>query len=642
MEKYTSKIMPVLELLRAIAPVVLLITMAFCVWAVLFIKPLEVQAHTKAIPLDYDDPNLESWLLASTNNIGLGTVLTTRLIASDTGVADTFGSSLAMDGDMAVIGAPHADLVVGSERLNNAGAAYVFRHFESGWVQQAKLVAKDADEQDSFGTSVAISGNTVVIGAVGKDADDLSDAGAAYIFVYNGESWLQQAKLMGSDSGEDDYFGVSVAIDGNSVVVGADGYDWSGIPDTGAAYVFIRRGGSWNPHGKLLPLDPAIGGAFGTSLSLSGNMVAIGATEASSFFTSGKGSVYLFARSGSDWVQNVKLQASDGRSGDFFGNAVALSGDKVAVGAAYHDPDLGNGRIINAGAVYVFTHGNTGWKQQSLLLLPDARPFDYFGKSVAIDGDVLVAGATGKQWAGYQRAGAAYLFERKGKEWEPANRIYPDSVSADDNFGQAIAIGRKTILIGADGRDPRSYNEAGEVFVFNLVSMQLPDTGYAPGKELAFRNPIPQAYPKNLGDLWLEIPAIHTEAPIVMVPKSGDSWDVDWLWDQAGYLEGTAFPTWPGNTAIAAHVSLPSDQTGPFSNLSSLSWGDKIIIHAWGQKYIYTVKEKMQVSPSDMSILGHESLDWLTLITCQMYDQERGMFQWRTVVRAVLVGIQDQ
>ncbi len=642
MDKHPSKTNAALEILRPIGSVVLLMAMVFCVWPGILIKPQEVQARTKVLPLDYEGADLATWLPAPAKSIGLGTVQTSRLIASDTAVADSFGWSLALYDNTAVIGAPRADLTVGGTRLKNAGAAYIFIHNGSGWIQQAKLVAKDADEQDAFGTSVAISGNTVIVGAVGKDLDNLSDAGAAYVFVHNGTTWSQQARLVGSDYGEDDYFGVSVGIDGNSIVVGADGYDLGGIPDTGAAYAFIRRGGSWNPHGKLLPLDPSIGAAFGASLSISGDLVAIGATEASSFLTSGEGSVYLFARSGADWVQNEKLQASDGRSGDFFGNAVALSGDKVAVGAAYHDSNLGGGRILNAGAVYVFTRGNTGWKQQSILLLPDAMSFDYFGKSVAIDGDLLVAGATGRQWAGYRRAGAAYMFESKGREWEQANQIYPDSVSADDNFGQAVAIDRKTILIGADGRDPRLYNEAGEVFVFNLVPMQLPETGYAPGKELALRIPFPEAVYRNLGDLWLEIPALHTKTPIVMVPKNGNSWDVDWLWDQAGFLEGTAFPTWQGNTAIAAHVSLPSDRPGPFSQLPSLKWGDKVIIHAWGQSYIYTVKENRQVSPSDMTVLGHESLDWLTLITCHVYDQDRGIFRWRTVVRAVLVDIQDE
>jgi LPXTG-site transpeptidase (sortase) family protein len=642
MEKQLTRMDFAFGIIRSTISTALLIGMVFGVWPNLFNQPQEVQARIEGLSLKNEGADPAFNVTAPTEGIELGTVLTSRLIASDTGVADAFGWSLALSGDTAVIGAPRVDLRAGSTLLKNAGAAYIFQHNESGWIQQAKLVAKDADEQDAFGTSVAISGNTVVVGAVGKDLDDLTDVGAAYVFIRNGLTWSQQARLVGSDFGEDDYFGVSVGIDGNSIVVGADGYDLGGVPDTGAAYAFIRRGGSWYPRGKLLPADPSIGAAFGTSLSVSGYRVAIGATEGSSLLTSGKGSVYLFSRNGSNWVQDEKLEANDGRSGDFFGSAVAISGDKVAVGAAYHDPDLGNGRILNAGSVYVFALENTGWKQQSTLVLSDAMPFDYFGKSVAIDGDLLVASATGKQWAGYQRAGAAYLFKRQGREWEQANRIYPDSASTDDNFGQAVAIDRKTILIGANGRDTRLLNESGEAFVFNLIPMQLPETGYAPGKELVLRPPFPGSIYSSLGDLWLEIPLLHTQTPIVLVPKSGNSWNVDWLGDQAGYLEGTAFPTWQGNTAIAAHVSLPSDRPGPFSQLPSLKWGDKVIIHAWGQSYIYLVKENRRVSPEDMSILGHESLDWLTLITCHMYDQDSGMFRWRTVVRAVLVNIQEQ
>ena len=168
---------------------------------------------------------------------------------------------------------------------------------------------------------------------------------------------------------------------------------------------------------------------------------------------------------------------------------------------------------------------------------------------------------------------------------------------------------------------------------------ELPATGFAPDRVSALPAPYLELPYQSLADLWLEIPELEVEIPIVGVPLQEEGWDVSRLWEQAGYLEGTAFPTWAGNTAITGHVYLADGTPGPFVRLDELLWGDNLIIHAYGQRYTYEVRQVSAVRPNDLSVLRHEEYDWLTLITCQGYDEQQDAYRWRSVVRAVLVEV---
>lgn len=142
--------------------------------------------------------------------------------------------------------------------------------------------------------------------------------------------------------------------------------------------------------------------------------------------------------------------------------------------------------------------------------------------------------------------------------------------------------------------------------------------------------------------MWLEIPALREKMAIVGVPKGDTGWDVRWLADEAGYLEGTSFPTWSGNTGLAGHTVLPNGYPGPFAKLQTLRWGDQVIIHAWGQRYIYEVRDSSLVLPNMLNVLRHEDLDWVTLITCEGYNGFNGKYFWRRIVRAVLITVQEE
>jgi LPXTG-site transpeptidase (sortase) family protein len=173
-----------------------------------------------------------------------------------------------------------------------------------------------------------------------------------------------------------------------------------------------------------------------------------------------------------------------------------------------------------------------------------------------------------------------------------------------------------------------------------LSQPALPQTGFAPGEF----TPLPQQPSESryhaLVDLWLEIPALGVQVPIIGVPTSSTGWDLTWLWDQAGYLEGTAYPTWTGNSVLTGHVYLSDGSPGPFVNLKALYWGQKVIVHMGGQKYIYQVQDVRRVWPDDNTVLVHQDVPTLTLITCQDYDQAKQSYRYRIAVRAVLVVVE--
>lgn len=578
----------------------------------------------------------------------LGVVQQWSLSEPDLGFQNQFGYSVAIDGNTAVIGARNANPDLGGGPIQGAGAAYVYIYNGKTWLLQARLVAKNASAGDTFGVSVAISGNKILVGATGVDltdtgekGDKLENAGAAYIFTRSGDKWVQQAKLTAADPAKDDSFGSGVAIDGGTAVVASETKSLPPLIDLGAVYVFYNTGGkSWTEQAKLLPSDPYIGDYFGSSVAIDGNRIAIGAIQSPPLGESGPGKAFIYKRSSGTWIQEARLEAEDGRSGDAFGSAVSLYGSTLVVGAPYADPRLNDGRVTSAGAAYVFNRSGSNWNESTVLTALDAGVFNHFGGSLSIDRDLIVVGAQGATQAGNSRSGAAYVFKKARNTWNLQTRAVTDPTQEDDLFGKSVSVSRDWFVVGASGRNPEAITGAGQAFLNKLGPVQLPETGFAPGVHtLLPAQPENKAYQGYTG-MTLEIPVLQTNLAIVGVPRSGSGWDVRWLGEQAGYLEGTAFPTWQGNTGLVAHATLANGSPGPFAHMGELRWGDQVLLHAWGQRYVYEVRQNSLVSPDQLTMLKHEELDWITLITCQGYDESAGAYRWRRVVRAVLVAIQ--
>ncbi len=351
----------------------------------------------------------------------------------------------------------------------------------TGWVQEAKLVADDGAEADRFGVSVAIDGDTIVAGADGNDHSGES-SGAAYVFVWNGTTWSQQAKLVSDDLAPADLFGISTSIDADTAVVGALKDDDNGS-ESGSAYVFVRSGDEWTQQAKLVPDDGDVNEEFGWSVAVEGDTAVAGARYDDE---NGQwsGSAYIFTRTGSVWTQQTKLPLGLGSAEDYFGWSVAVDGNTVVVGAV-GDNDNGS----DSGSVSVFVWNGSTWEEQTKLLAADGAAGDWLGGAVAIQADTAVAGAPYDDVDG-ARCGSAYVFVRSGGGWSQQAKLVPSDCTEWDEFGHSVALDGDTAVIGAhfDG-DNGEYSGSAYVFVrdgstWTQVAKLLPDDG-ATGEQFA-------------------------------------------------------------------------------------------------------------------------------------------------------------
>ncbi len=411
---------------------------------------------------------------------------TAKVIASDGNGYQMFGRAVSLDGNTLVVGA-HRDDDNGPE----SGSAYVYQRESSGdnWVQVAKLLPYDGGSRDEFGCSVSISGNTIVIGAF-LDSDLASDSGSAYVFEREPNAsgnWTQVAKLHASDFGRLDLFGTSVAVSGSTCIVGAP---WSSQNEifTGAAYVFERdQGGQshWGQVAKLLGSGSSIGDFFGEAVAISGSTVIIGATG-EDLGSPQAGAAYIFERDAGGpghWGEVAALFATDGSMFDQFGR-VAISKDTVVVGAFTDDQ---NG--LYAGSAYIFerNHGGSGnWGQVAKLLPLDSPVYDHFGLYTSISDDTVVVGAPFDADNGFA-SGAAYVFYRDMggmDQWGQVAKIYQSEAEQQDYFGVA-SISGDTIAVGAQ----KNWSQ-GAAYIFDNPFV-LPPMTYCSAGPSSFPDCVP-------------------------------------------------------------------------------------------------------------------------------------------------------
>jgi len=403
-----------------------------------------------------------------------------KLDPQDGDTGDNFGWAVAISGETVIVGAKDDEHTNG----DNAGSAYVFEK-GSGWSdghanQVAKLDPDDGDSKDIFGQSVSISGDTLVVGA-GNDEDPNGEyySGSAYVFEKAG-GWSnghanQVAKLDPDDGDPADYFGSAVAVSDDTALVGAFNDERGGESNvSGSAYVF-EKGGGWsdgdaNQVVKLLPdggQATAYKSLFGYALAISGDTAVVGAPE-DGLNGPESGSVHVFEYTAGSWLHQAKLDPDDGDSYDKFGNVVAIDGDTIVVGAG-HDEDP-NGNL--AGSAYVFEK-DSGWgdghaNQVAKLDPQDGGDGDYFGDSVAISGETVIVGAAADADPNGVKSGSAYVFE-KSMGWSDGHANQVAKLDPDDGadytlFGVSAVIKGVTVVIGAAGP------ECGSAYVFEKGS----------------------------------------------------------------------------------------------------------------------------------------------------------------------------
>lgn len=402
----------------------------------------------------------------------------TALVAATTGRGDWFGESVAISGDTLVVGA-HGEV--------GTGAAYAFTRLDDGWTQQAYLKASNADAGDRFGSSVAISNDTLVVGAPyesssadGGESDNSSNrAGAAYVFIRKNGVWSQQAYLKASNASDSDYFGDHVAISGDTLVVATSRED---NLMRGAVYVYVRSGENWSQQAYLKASNGDRNDWFGASVAISGDTLVVGATGEDGGANGieddnsavDAGAAYVFTRSNGLWSQQAYLKASNAEAGDRFGNHVAISNDTLVVGAYSEDSgasdDEDDNTIIDSGAAYVFTRGGGIWTQQAYLKASNPGEADLFGAGLAIFNDTLVIGAYGEASGtcggegdnSASFSGAAYLFTYTGGVWSQQAYLKANDSDRGSHFGRSVAISNDALVVGAGA----THGASGEVFIW--------------------------------------------------------------------------------------------------------------------------------------------------------------------------------
>ena len=304
----------------------------------------------------------------------------------------------------AIVGAP-SDNLAGA---NKAGSAFIFVRSGDTWKQQAKLAAPDPEKEDAFGFAVSIDRNTAIVG-VPMDDDAGRDAGAAYIFVRDGNAWRQQAKLAPQDLVGFDVFGGAVFVHGNTAIVGANGHSHNNLRFAGAAYVFVREGTTWVEQAKLTADDAASSDSFGKSVALFNNTIVVGAPVADVEGKKDAGAAYVFAREGDTWKQKGKLIRKAEGKGDQFGSGVAVAGNIAIVGAAGVD-EAG----VGSGAAYGFARVDGVWEEKEKVQPEDEGPRIKFGAWVAISGDMVAVSAHNvpneDAWLNRGKGTAAYVY----------------------------------------------------------------------------------------------------------------------------------------------------------------------------------------------------------------------------------------
>ncbi len=377
----------------------------------------------------------------------------TKLLAPSGIASDLFGFSVALSDTVLAVGTPYED-----SAAMDAGAVYIFAKTNNGWIFEQKLVAPDFGSGKWFGYSVAVTDDKLVVGSPKADGKSLN-AGVAYVFTRNIQAWTVLPQIAAADGRAGDMFGQAVDIAGDSIVVGCPRSDTKGA-EAGAAYVFAWNGTTYIEQKKILSTDSKAGDHFGSAVAMHRETVIIGAPDANVYGPS-SGAAYTFFRQGTLWSQQKKLVSPNGAAGDGFGWAVDVEFDTAIVGAPMDDMTS-----VNAGAVYSFERTGVSWN-----LLGDMAPLglaadDRFGSSVALSGKNAVIGALLDDSA-EANAGAAYAFARNGASWSQEIEVLASDAAAGDAFGFAVAISGQTVVSGAYLNDEQGTS-AGATYVYEL------------------------------------------------------------------------------------------------------------------------------------------------------------------------------
>lgn len=395
-----------------------------------------------------------------------------KLVAADPEKDADMGRSVAIEGDLVAVGA-------GADESD--GAVYLFRRLGKSYIQEAKLICPDDQDGAEFGRSVAIKGDMVIVGArfadvsqeSGTEADlveIIPRAGAVYVFKELQGEWRCRQKINPPVPDEGSNFGRAIALQGDRLIVTARKQE-SDAEDDGTAYAYAFREGRWTYQLEISPSsNPADGAYFGQSIVLRGNLMVIGARNDANDIVDDNGNpvlsgaIYVFRRIRGDWTQIAKMTPTDGETDDQYGFSVAMAGDTIAVGARRANPEGAE----DAGAAYVYTVKENAVTLATKLTASDADGGDEFGQAVAMAGDVIAVGARRADIGGNNKQGAIYLFRRTGGEWKEFKKLTASDGMAGDEFGYSLAAFGNRMVTGAHFAPVSGFKKAGAAYVIPL------------------------------------------------------------------------------------------------------------------------------------------------------------------------------
>lgn len=463
----------------------------------------------------------------------------TRLSGPDESASDHYGRSVSISGDVALVSAWLDD-----DLGENTGAVYVYNYDGGLWTETQKLKASDATTGSGFGSAIALLGDIAVVGA-SNDDERGQNAGAAYVFRFNGTVWIEQQKIVPTDVSEDDRFGHAVSVSEDLIVVGSP-LDTGLNSRSGSSYVFRFDGVDWVEEQRLVASDGQENDEFGVSVSISKKNMIVGT---SSGIVNNPGAAYLFGFNGLEWVETQKIQSSDSIDGDHFGRAVSIW-ENLAIVGANKTHDLG----LNSGAAYVYDKVGSIWIEQQKLLATDGDAENQFGSAVAINGDHALIGA----WLDDDRglySGSAYVFENNSGNWKQLQKLVASDGGSSDYFGYAVSLTDSHLFVGTRKSIPNAswLLGSGAAYLYRLDSMSSTGSSIVdstvPRISILFQNYPNPFYPTT--SIRFDLPQrVHTTLTIFNVmgqevkrlidrPLESGSHEVSW--DASRLLSGLYF-----------------------------------------------------------------------------------------------------
>lgn len=385
-----------------------------------------------------------------------GTLTETKIYAGNTIVDAQAGHSVGISGNFAVAGAPYRSFVGTQE-----GSVYVFEKQNGTWTEIQELSAVDKLSYDRFGYSVAIDGDTILVG-VYQDDPGIGGSGSVRVFENQAGTWTETQTLQASVPESNAGFGYSVKLEGNTAIIGEYKRDGSAGAQCGAAYIFEKQAGTWTETQKLEASDQASQDLFGTTVDINNDKVVISAPDHTDSGVSKTGAVYVFEKQNGTWTETQKIVELHNPE-DRLGRGVAIHGDFIVAGAPYGDI---NG--LNGGNAFVFEKQNGTWTKTQTLVASTLNALDRFGWTVDIEGNNIVVGAYLDDPSGYSAGGTVTVFENQEGTWTEIQSLTSNDVQSSDNFGYAFELSGDAIIVGSRGDDIGVTSNAGSAYIYEV------------------------------------------------------------------------------------------------------------------------------------------------------------------------------